>query len=160
MILTASTLCLVFAIHNIYVYLYQMRLNKSLITAFYIALVLMNIADISQWSLELAHPSFYSILFFLRYETIEDIATKYSLWELFNASQVGSTVSNYALNWVVVATIMDLSWTLNVLTGSMQPDVYVKRRKLNFILASCATLIYMLVIIIVPYVFKSRDFYA
>ena len=69
----------------------------------------MNIADIFQWSIELAQPSFYSILFFLKYETIEDVANKYDLWELFNASQVGSTVSNYALNWVVVATIMDLS---------------------------------------------------
>ena len=109
MILTASTCCLLFAIHNIYAYLYQLRLNKSLITAFYITVVLMNIADIFQWSIELAQPSFYSILFFLRYETIEDVANKYDLWELFNASQVGSTVSNYALNWVVVATIMDLS---------------------------------------------------
>ena len=86
MVLTASTCCLLFAIHNIYAYLYQLRLNKSLITAFYITLVLMNIADIFQWSIELAQPSFYSILFFIKYENIADVANKYDLWELFNAS--------------------------------------------------------------------------
>ena len=109
MILTASTLCLLFAIHNIYAFLYRLRLNKSLITAFYVTLVLMNIADIFQWSIELAHPKFISILFFLRAETIDDVANKYDLWELFNASQVSATVCNFALNWVVVSTIMDLS---------------------------------------------------
>ena len=54
---------LVAAVYNINAYLYKLRLNKCLINAFYVTLVIMLLANILQWCCSLAHPAFYAAFF-------------------------------------------------------------------------------------------------
>ena len=57
-------ICLSATVYNIYNYLYKRKLNKLLITAFYVCFVLLLLTEILQFSLELSDMSLISYAFY------------------------------------------------------------------------------------------------
>ena len=140
-ILGITAVGLLATIFNIYSYLYKLRINKLLITAFYVTLVVMLIADVIQWSCQLANPRFYAILFFI--EKDADYGDKVKLYQTFRIACCIATIFNYAFNWVVVATIRDLSQSIKVVAGDSTTENYRKQSRMNFILIIVFTLMYI-----------------
>lgn len=57
-------ICLTFSVYNIYAYLYKDRQAKTLITAFYVALVLMLLMEVPMWSCTLLIPETIAFPFY------------------------------------------------------------------------------------------------
>ena len=152
--MTIVALCLVFAVYNIVSYLILRKVNKALITAFYVALCLGCIATLVQWSCQMADPRFYAIMFLIQ---SKDDSEKMDirLYTTFAIACVVSNVFNYALNWIIIATIQDLSMTVCLLTETLQADEYLRKRKVWLLISSLAALLYGVGFIVIPTCFHD-----
>ena len=115
----------------------------------------MLVATIVQWSCQMADPRFYAIMFLIENRD-DDRKMDLRLYPMFAISSVVSSVFNYSLNWIVIATIQDLSMTVCLLTESLQADEYLRKRKLVLLLSSFAAFLYALGYIVIPSVFSER----
>ena len=123
-----------------------------LITAFYVTLFLQLCSTMVQWSCQLAQPYFYAIMILVE-SSPDGSKMNLDLYKVFSIACLCSSIFNYALNWVVIATMQDLSFTICVLSGTMQPSDYWKRRKLSRYTACFTVFAYASCYVIFPTVY-------
>lgn len=128
--------CLIASCHNIYAYLYLRRINQILILAFYVALLLTIVMNVVTWTCSMIYPSFFAEFLYVSYTTEASsdglFKEKRWLYDTLQTTCMVSSLSGYAMCWVVVATVIELSNSICVLSGNFSPKQMKRRRDLSY----------------------------
>ena len=136
---------------NIYKYLCrQQKYETILISAFYAILSIVLVTQVFTWTCLIVEPRLFAFLSITQTQSENFEENNQVLIGIFVVATLLIIIFTYAFNWVIVATVQDLSWSICTLSNTISPCSYQRRRKISITITFTASTLFALLVFILP----------
>ena len=136
---------------NIYKYVCrQQKYEQTLISAFYAILSIVLITQLFTWTCLVIEPRLFAFLAITQTHDEDFKDNNRVLIGIFVVATLLVLIFTYAFNWVIVATVQDLSWSICTLANTISPRSYQLRRKIAITITLTFSTLFALLILILP----------